>query len=308
MSGDLGMEIVFNNRFIDTFPMWQSALGGEWNIDSSLYRDIFSDKQYITADLEGKTIGFVAYDFDVQQQLGSINLIVVDSEYQRQGIGGRLITEAKKSLAEKNIKRIQVCDCGFGGLWRALPKNIVGATEFFTTNGWDLNIESLDQTGSIEGYESPSYLDIRPRRQDLIFRFFEQRDKDELLDFQQKNFPHWKIYFEQFIEQGRFENIVVGHLGQEMIASCLLEYPGQRFMGSNWINMLGADCGSPSVLGVSEEHRGFGVGHYLFDFAMKSLAAKGAKHAFINQSDAPGVYKRFGFEVIWEYRQGVCEI
>jgi ribosomal protein S18 acetylase RimI-like enzyme len=299
-------DISIQSGFVETWDLWRSTLGEAWDIDRGTYRDVLRDKSYLAAYQDGRMQGFVVYDCSAAQRLGSINLIVVAPEYRGRRIGTRLLTEAKRQLAALGAEKIMLCDCGLGGLWRALPKNIGGAAAFFAANGWEMSGESLDQVGNIAGYKSPEFLNIRPRRQDLTFRFFELRDANGLLDFQQRNFSHWQKYFQQFIEQGRFENIVVAFLGNELIASCLLEYPGQRFMGSNWVNMLGAACGSPSVLGVSEQYRGYGVGYYLFDHAMATLAAHGAKHAFINESDAPGVYKRFGFEVIWEYWLGAC--
>jgi ribosomal protein S18 acetylase RimI-like enzyme len=299
-------DIAIKSGFVETWDLWRSTLGETWDIDRNVYRDVLRSKFHLSAYQDERLIGSVVYDCNSAQRLGSISLIVVAPEYRRHRIGSRLLTEVKQKLAGLGVEKILLCDCGLKGLWRALPKNIDGAADFFTANGWDMNLESLDQIGNIKGYKSPEFLNIRPRRQDLAFRFFEPRDTSELLDFQQRNFPQWRIYFQRFIEQGHFENIVVAFIGNELIASCLLEYPGQKFMGSNWVNMLGAACGSPSVLGVSAQYRGYGIGYYLFDHAMSTLAARGAKHAFINESDAPGVYKRFGFEVIFEYWQGAC--
>lgn len=304
----MNINFIINSNFSESYDLWKLTLAKIWDISFDTYHDALSNKYYLCAYDDSYLVGFVAYDFNFSNLLGSVSLIIISPEYQRRGIGRKLLAEVKRKLTELGAEKIMLCSCGLGGLWRALPQNIKGADAFFSHNGWNLNAESLDQTGNIEDYQSPEFLNIRPRRKDLFFHFYKPQYKSSLLDFQRNNFPYWRIYFEKFIEQGNFENIIVACLNNELIGSCLLEYPGQRFMGSNWVNMLGADCGSPSVLGVSEEHRGYGVGYYLFDHAMATLAARGAKHAFINESDAPSVYKRFGFEVIWQYRQGICAL
>lgn len=300
------MKFDFNQGYMESYPLWEATLGRYWKIHHERYKEILLQRRHVSVMHEGRFVGFMAYDINSITNQGSIELIVIHPDYQRKKIGTQLLQRAKNELRLLGVTKVTIAGADQNCIWRALPNNLNGVDVFFKNNGWDLNAASPDQFAAIENYKSPAFLNVKHRRKGLQFRFYESSDRKCLLDLQQSNFPHWYIYYEQFINSGRNENIIVAYVGNQLVGSCLLEYPNEKFMGSNWVKHFGSDCGSPSVLGVDERYRGYEIGYYLFDHAIKTLVKAGAKHAFINASDAVSIYRRFGFEILWEYKQGFC--
>lgn len=296
------IKYSIDDGLYDSYELWEKTVGKQWCISRSLYSSIMASKTIITSSYEGCISGFVA--FDIVNGKASIVLLIVDPEFRRQGIGSGLLDQAFRHIKLQGASSVTLCLSEEKSLWRALPDSMSEEKKFFLANGWTFNEKSLDQFGCIENYQTPKFLGAKLKRQNLKNSIIHKDQVDQLLDFQLKNFPHWHGYYKSFIDRGQLRNIVVATVDNKIIGSCLVEYPGEDFSGSNWIKILGEHCASPSILGVEYSYRGHEVGYYLFDFAIRVLSKAGAKFAFINQSDAAPIYKRFGFETIWQYEHG----
>ncbi|TMO64182.1 GNAT family N-acetyltransferase [Pseudoalteromonas aurantia] len=295
----LGSELEFHQGYRSTYRIWDEVLGEAWPIEKGLYESLLQEKKMIAIAIKDKTIAYISYEiFECEV---SIYVIVVVPEHRRSGLATTLLNRVMHEAMEQGVNKATLCSFLSSPLWRAMPKDRVEAIAFFLANDWVNKGSSLDQICNIERYESPAFLARKHKPQGMDLGFVRPEETNVLLDFHSRYFPHWYPFYKDFIDQGKYENIVVLRINNLIVATCMLHYPGEIFSGSNWVKLMGPDCGAPSVLGVANEHRGGSLAFFIFDFAIKKLKVKGAKNAFINQSDAAAIYGRFGFSVAWDY-------
>jgi ribosomal protein S18 acetylase RimI-like enzyme len=89
------------------YPDWKSL---QSNLVLSLYNNEKINVR--VADGEGKPIGFIAYQFQEEDKTGVIEFLVVDPDYQNDGIGTRLNEFALEKMVEAGMK---VALVGTGG-------------------------------------------------------------------------------------------------------------------------------------------------------------------------------------------------
>ena len=94
---------------IDKQVMGQSR-PGYWKLKLEL-ADKRSPMFSLVAELEGKVIGFVigdarGWEYSVAENIGWIDTIGVDPDYQRQGIAKMLMTEIINNLKKEGVEKI----------------------------------------------------------------------------------------------------------------------------------------------------------------------------------------------------------
>jgi len=106
------------------FAAWERILGAElypiaiypdWRIgQKEVVVKICTDEKIATwvAEVDGRVVGFVAYEFNQQSKIGEVQLLAVHPEYQNQGIGTQLNLFALQMLKDGGMK---LADVGTGG-------------------------------------------------------------------------------------------------------------------------------------------------------------------------------------------------
>jgi GNAT superfamily N-acetyltransferase len=106
------------------FAAWERILGAElypiaiypdWRIgQKEVVVKICTDEKIATwvAEVDGRVVGFVAYEFNQQSKIGEVQLLAVHPEYQNQGIGTQLNLFALQMLKDGGMKLAVV---GTGG-------------------------------------------------------------------------------------------------------------------------------------------------------------------------------------------------
>lgn len=69
--------------------------------DISVWRKKISEQYFITAEHEGKLVGFASLAID-----GLVDMFFVHKDFQRKGIGSQLLKEIEKNAIRLNIKRL----------------------------------------------------------------------------------------------------------------------------------------------------------------------------------------------------------
>ena len=106
------------------FTAWERILGSDL-YPIAIYRDwrtgqketverVCGDEKILTwvAQVEGKVVGFVAYELNDTNKVGEVQMLAVHPEYQNHGIGTKLNTFALQKLKEGGMKLAVV---GTGG-------------------------------------------------------------------------------------------------------------------------------------------------------------------------------------------------
>ncbi|MGD0006091.1 MAG: GNAT family N-acetyltransferase [Anaerolineaceae bacterium] len=106
------------------FAAWERILGAElypiaiypdWRIgQKEVVVKICTDEKIATwvAEVDGRVVGFVAYEFNQQSKIGEVQLLAVHPDYQNQGIGTQLNLFALQMLKDGGMKLAVV---GTGG-------------------------------------------------------------------------------------------------------------------------------------------------------------------------------------------------
>jgi ribosomal protein S18 acetylase RimI-like enzyme len=81
------------------YPDWKS-------LQSNLVLSLYNNEKISVwvADLEGKPIGLIAYQFQEEDKTGVIEFLVVDPDYQNDGIGSRLNEFVLEKMIEAGMK------------------------------------------------------------------------------------------------------------------------------------------------------------------------------------------------------------
>ena len=58
------------------------------------------------AEADGKVVGYIAVSFEPGSRLGSINMVSVDPDYQRRGIGSMLMEAALEFLKSRGARKV----------------------------------------------------------------------------------------------------------------------------------------------------------------------------------------------------------
>jgi ribosomal protein S18 acetylase RimI-like enzyme len=62
----------------------------------------------LVAELEGRVVGFLAYELNIKDRIGEVQLLAVHPEYQNLGIGTELNNYALDKLRESGMKMARV--------------------------------------------------------------------------------------------------------------------------------------------------------------------------------------------------------
>jgi ribosomal protein S18 acetylase RimI-like enzyme len=70
---------------------------------------IDGDKTHVwVAELSGRVVGFLAYELDVEEKIGEVQLLAVHPEYQNRGIGTELNKVALRKMKESGMRMAKV--------------------------------------------------------------------------------------------------------------------------------------------------------------------------------------------------------
>lgn len=62
----------------------------------------------LVAELDGKAVGFLAYELDAKTKVGEVQLLAVHPDHQNRGIGTELNVAALSEMRERGMKMAQV--------------------------------------------------------------------------------------------------------------------------------------------------------------------------------------------------------
>jgi ribosomal protein S18 acetylase RimI-like enzyme len=139
-------------------------------------------------------------------------------------------------------------------------------------------------------------------------------DKDliaEIFKFEEMHFPNWLKYFQLVANQSGYEDILIALDEQNTIAGSLLvrdQRATWRKNGVLWDELLGDAVGGIGCVGVSESHRGQGIGLAMVARATELLKERNCNTGFIGWTTLTDWYAKLGFQPWREYLMGTFEI
>jgi len=97
-------QVLGHNIYTLIWPDWRTSQRD--GIETVCKDD---EKTFVwVAELDGMVVGFLAYELNIQDKTGEVQLLAVHPEYQNLGIGTELNTFALKKMKESGMKMARV--------------------------------------------------------------------------------------------------------------------------------------------------------------------------------------------------------
>lgn len=272
-----------------------------------IYDDNFDTELCYVALQDDKVIGFLLgtkrkfpyLERGLEPNRGWINVMFVAKDYQRQGIGSKLIDRVENALIELGVDNITLGAYSpnyfFPGIDIEAYQN---AINFFEKKGYVGSEESYSMCKDLHGF----YLSDEWRKKKqlaeqkgFIFRNYKNSDAIALLEFAKVNFGGgWKRNALLAMQANEAEDLIYLVLKDEEIVGFAM-----RKIDGNPMRF--------GPIGVCEKVRNDGIGGILFELMQQEMCAKGMYHLYFVSTDVPGrrFYERHNVHVFRTYRKYV---
>jgi ribosomal protein S18 acetylase RimI-like enzyme len=104
-------QVLGPNIYAVIWPDWRTS---QAEVVEKICKDSESTTVWV-AELEGKVVGFLAYELNTEDKTGEVQLLAVDPEYQNRGIGTELNIFALEKMKEGGVKLAVVATGGDPG-------------------------------------------------------------------------------------------------------------------------------------------------------------------------------------------------
>lgn len=272
-----------------------------------IYDDNFDTELCYVALQDDKVIGFLLgtkrkfpyLERGLEPKRGWINVMFVAKDYQRQGIGSKLIDRVENALIELGVDNITLGAYSpnyfFPGIDIEAYQN---AINFFEKKGYVGSEESYSMCKDLHGF----YLSDEWRKKKqlaeqkgFIFRNYKNSDAIALLEFAKVNFGGgWKRNALLAMQANEAEDLIYLVLKNDEIVGFAM-----RKIDGNPMRF--------GPIGVCEKVRNDGIGGILFELMQQEMCAKGIYHLYFVSTDVPGrrFYERHNVHVFRTYRKYV---
>lgn len=277
----------------------------------ALFDDNFDSELCWVALDKDKVCGFVMatkrkfpyLERGLEPDRGWINVIFVDKEYRRQGIGKTLLQLAEAKLKELGVKNITLGAYSPNYFFAGIdPVNYNEAIHFFNAMNYHAGAEHYSMARDLHGFRLTEKTDkkkIEAEEKGYVFSKFDYSYSLELLDFLKNEFGGgWK------------RNALIAmqnHLAEDVILIVLNK--NKKICGF-CMRMIDGNPMRFGPIGIAEAERNAGIGGILLELQMREMSRQGIYHMYFVTTDEPGkrYYERHGlsvFRTFIEYRKDV---
>lgn len=256
--------------------------------------DINNQTKVFTEEIEGKLVGFISCK--VRDTKGVITFIFVKEEFRLKGIGSKLLKQSIDWL-KINGSNEAVFGAGAGSyIFPGIPKNL-RIEGFFRKNGFEVTDDGLvDMFQDITSWKAPEEIFNQAENKGVKIQFSNKESANKIVEFAKENFPNWYEYYKQDMGNEKYDKVFYASIQGEVVGISKL------WMGDcTWDLLFENNVGGGGALGVSEKHRGKGIGLAMKAWGTKRIKDKGIKYIWIGWTYAIDFYKNLGFEVWREY-------
>jgi len=204
----------------------------------------------------------------VTEKIGYIKLLCVDSNERRKGVASHLYKEVENKFKQAGIKKIRVYESYPNYFMPGIDPSYTEAVCFFERKGFkkfgdtsNLSADLLNQDFSTEKEEE------KLRKENIICRRAEEKDRNIILDFINNKFPAWNGEVSGALENNPI-TIFISEVNGKMKAFSAHEGNNK---GTGWFGPMGTD----------DSLRGKGIGGILFKKCLNDLKEMGFVKAII---------------------------
>lgn len=238
-------------------------------------------------------------DLPWYQKRAWISLIVVDKNYQRQGLGSKLVQKSTTILKQEGYE-IAHLGKGMDPLFCGIPSNWKSA-RFLEQVGFTFSEMTYDMHRHIDNYEP------LPLRKKLAYeiRLATPDDFDSIDAFFTRCFSgRWQQEFKEYVEKGgQGKEFTIIRYEGDVTAFCRINDSNQSQpmyntnFSHNFKHLYGV-----GPLGVDSRYRGYSLGYDVTAYTINKAVERGATDIIIDWTSHVSFYQKFGFDIWQEYK------
>ncbi|CAM4184623.1 GNAT family N-acetyltransferase [Lederbergia lenta] len=305
---------IDKERITDMVKLWNKEIGQHFPMREELFEQNSMDDENVLESGSGialnqndEVIGFVVSkrwqeDIDVKmnKETGWIQVLIVDSEYRRQGVGVALLEKAENALKLAGVVKIT-----FGSdpwhYFPGLPSGFEDTIRWFGKQGYKKDMETYDL---IAHYEDEIESEM-PEQKEVEFMMLKAEEKDQFIDFMHRTFPgRWEYEAIQYFKKGGTgrEFVVLKRKG-EIFGFCRINDIHSPFIAQNvyWSPLFNTPLGGIGPLGVDPSIRGNGYGLAIVEAGVHFLRNRGIHSIIIDWTEFIDFYEKLGYEAWQKY-------
>ncbi|GIN70250.1 hypothetical protein J14TS2_07250 [Bacillus sp. J14TS2] len=296
-----------NSDLIKMYRLWELNLRHKWPIEyqdfERIIRSTDSSHSHFIAEIDNHIVGFIITGISSTNNprpRGSVVLIIVNQLDQGKGIGKKLLSIGERHLHSQGVVDIQLGAGANAYFWPGVPENLPHAISFFEKCDWKYSEDSVDLIGNLNEVRLPSNVYINT---DIRIEESSESDINELLVFEQKNFPNWSDYFQYYAQQNAYEDILLAKSKNgDIIGSVLLFGNGKAGDRFKWKRLISGQVAGFGALGVKEDFRENGIGMAIALRATETLSQRGFEYSYLGWTWLTDWYGKLGYQVWSSYR------
>lgn len=301
------------DRIDDLVELWNKEIGDLFPMRRELFeQNSFDD---VNVDWQGslvalddeRVVGFVVVkrwqdpvDVGMSENVGWIQVLLVDQDVRGQGIGTGLLKHAEEQLMNKGIHRI-LLGRDTWHYFPGIPKEYKDVCEWFERKGYVASWEEVDLYCE---YVRASDVEI-PVCDGIEVVLATESDRDGLVTFLHRCFPgRWEYEAIKYFEKGGSgREFVLLKKDSNIIGFCRINDGQSPFIAQNtyWAPLVDGELGGVGPLGVDREERKNGYGFLVVEAGIAYLRQRGVKSIVIDWTGLVDFYKKFGFDVWKRY-------
>ncbi|WP_026691308.1 GNAT family N-acetyltransferase [Alteribacter aurantiacus] len=307
------MVALWNEELHERFPMRKALFlqnsFHDQNVDQEASRLAITD--------EGHVAGFIVakrwqekMTVSMPKSLGWIQVLLVSSKYQNQGVGTRLLHHAETTLQEAGAEEL-VLGRDPWHYFPGIPYESTSVKRWFENRGYVHHVPYGQDVDMICEYgEEPVPDRVSPS--DATFSILKEEEKDDLLSFLHRSFPgRWEYEAIRYFEKGGDGSaFVVIKKDDRIIGFCRVNDPESPFIAQNvyWAPLFDGRLGGIGPLGVDRHYRKYGYGLAIVKEAVRVLRERNVDRIVIDWTGLTEFYGKLGYTT-WkrydQYKKGV---
>ena len=302
-------------HFDEIAALWERALGHVYPISKRALayrlcgRPTANPGDGLVALHRRRVVGFGMLEIERtawgRQDTGYILALVVDPEFQRQGVGTALLAALEERLRREGCTKVQVAG-GASRFWSGVPDDLPAAVSFFRARGYDLAQAVYDLVLPLDNWvPSPRY-QCALEREGITVAAAMARDAGRLLEFELRESAGWAPAMTTFFGAGDIGNVLMLRRADEIVGTLFTYTPSSRFRGANlvWERLLGTSMGGMAGVGIAKAWRGKGLGAAMCEAAASHVRNAGANCCLSDWTLAVDFYAKIGASVWRKFFRG----
>lgn len=302
--------VNYNSRYVSSLiSCWNDVLIYD-SITESRFHELyifdenFDPDLFVLAVQDNQVIGFILgikrkvsyYTKGTEPHRGWIINLAVSTDYQRQGIGSKLLEIIEERLFARTTTLITLCAYSPNYQTPGIDVRYTKGIDFFVKKGYPIHTDAVSMQRDLWNYTLPAT--TQDKRADLAkegitFRAFTLSDYSSLMDFLEHEFePGWKRNVILALQRKNAEQTILLCVDKsdQILGYCMRMIDGsqERF----------------GPIGIQSALRSKGLGGVLFDLMMLEMRKAGIYYAYFLWTSGAAIrfYERHGMSICRSYK------